>query len=330
MRDLDAHSWVEAWFPGYGWVTFDPTPSAAPPRSQSGDRAARRCPATRRDLGGGGALDPRAGTARRPSGPPWALYIGGGVLAVLLLAGGSFAFLHRGRYARRRCSSSSARCGARGATPSPGATLQALEARSPARPTPRATCARCASSATAAAATRRRAPSAAACAASWGAAAGCAGGCARGGRCRRGALTTGLVQLDRRMADVYDLFQRGTALLEAGDFTPRPSRWRRPATSSPTRPRSARRSAARTSARPVRGRAAEFEAVVERAPTNDYALFCLGRSLLELGRPKEARKAARAGRRTASRPPRLPHLQGPRTRRRIGASGAINTREAFV
>ena len=34
----------------------------------------------------------------------------------------------------------------------------------------------------------------------------------------------------------------------------------------------------------------EFEAVVERAPTNDYALFCLGRALLELGRPKEARK----------------------------------------
>jgi cytochrome c-type biogenesis protein CcmH/NrfG len=30
---------------------------------------------------------------------------------------------------------------------------------------------------------------------------------------------------------------------------------------------------------------------VERAPTNDYALFCLGRSLLELGRPKDARKA---------------------------------------
>ena len=24
----------------------------------------------------------------------------------------------------------------------------------------------------------------------------------------------------------------------------------------------------------------EFEAVVERAPTNDYALFCLGRALL--------------------------------------------------
>ncbi len=31
--------------------------------------------------------------------------------------------------------------------------------------------------------------------------------------------------------------------------------------------------------------------LAERAPTNDYALFCLGRSLLELGRPKDARKA---------------------------------------
>jgi cytochrome c-type biogenesis protein CcmH/NrfG len=29
---------------------------------------------------------------------------------------------------------------------------------------------------------------------------------------------------------------------------------------------------------------------VERAPTNDFALFCLGRALMELGRPKEARK----------------------------------------
>jgi Flp pilus assembly protein TadD len=36
--------------------------------------------------------------------------------------------------------------------------------------------------------------------------------------------------------------------------------------------------------------AVEFEAVVERAPTNDYALFCLGRALMELGRPAEARK----------------------------------------
>ena len=37
VRDLDAHSWVEVWFPGIGWVTRDPTPAAAPARSQPGD-----------------------------------------------------------------------------------------------------------------------------------------------------------------------------------------------------------------------------------------------------------------------------------------------------
>jgi len=26
VRSSDAHSWVEAWIPGYGWATFDPTP----------------------------------------------------------------------------------------------------------------------------------------------------------------------------------------------------------------------------------------------------------------------------------------------------------------
>ena len=43
MRDLDAHSWVEAYFPSYGWVTFDPTPAIAPPRAQApGHRRAGR------------------------------------------------------------------------------------------------------------------------------------------------------------------------------------------------------------------------------------------------------------------------------------------------
>ena len=36
--------------------------------------------------------------------------------------------------------------------------------------------------------------------------------------------------------------------------------------------------------------AEEFEAIVQRAPTNDYALFCLGRSLQQLGRHAEARR----------------------------------------
>ncbi|HEX8105848.1 MAG TPA: transglutaminaseTgpA domain-containing protein, partial [Solirubrobacteraceae bacterium] len=34
VRDTDAHSWVEAWFDDYGWVTFDPTPGDTPARSQ--------------------------------------------------------------------------------------------------------------------------------------------------------------------------------------------------------------------------------------------------------------------------------------------------------
>jgi Transglutaminase-like superfamily/TgpA N-terminal domain len=35
VRDLDAHSWVEVWFTGIGWVPFDPTPARSPARSQS-------------------------------------------------------------------------------------------------------------------------------------------------------------------------------------------------------------------------------------------------------------------------------------------------------
>lgn len=30
VSDLDAHAWVEVWFPHWGWVRFDPTPPASP------------------------------------------------------------------------------------------------------------------------------------------------------------------------------------------------------------------------------------------------------------------------------------------------------------
>ena len=93
------------------------------------------------------------------------------------------------------------------------------------------------------------------------------------------------------MDDVYDLYQRGMALLEDGHFHQATIPLRKAADLDPDK----------TSIREGLGRAyyrsgdfenarVEFEAVVERAPTNDYALFCLGRALLELGRPKEARK----------------------------------------
>lgn len=37
VRDVDAHSWVEVYFPQIGWVTRDPTPAVSPARSQTAD-----------------------------------------------------------------------------------------------------------------------------------------------------------------------------------------------------------------------------------------------------------------------------------------------------
>ena len=40
VRDLDAHSWVEVWFTGIGWVPFDPTPAISPAEAQATAAAA--------------------------------------------------------------------------------------------------------------------------------------------------------------------------------------------------------------------------------------------------------------------------------------------------
>jgi len=91
--------------------------------------------------------------------------------------------------------------------------------------------------------------------------------------------------------DVYDLFQRGTELLNGGH--------NHQAVVPLTRARDLEPD--KTSIREALGRAlfgaqryeeaaAEFQAVVDRAPTDDFALFCLGRSLQLLGRHAEARR----------------------------------------
>jgi transglutaminase-like putative cysteine protease len=105
VRDRDAHSWVEAWFDGIGWATFDPTPTATPARSLiaaiaepnggSQSDAGADVPATqpgtrnpagaRRDLdpagaqNGSSAVNPDRGTS------PW-LYAAAAAVLLALLA----------------------------------------------------------------------------------------------------------------------------------------------------------------------------------------------------------------------------------------------------
>ena len=39
VRSSDAHAWVEAYFPNYGWISFDPTPSVSGANPEGWDRA---------------------------------------------------------------------------------------------------------------------------------------------------------------------------------------------------------------------------------------------------------------------------------------------------
>ncbi len=92
------------------------------------------------------------------------------------------------------------------------------------------------------------------------------------------------------MESVYDLFQRGTQLLERGDFHAATVPLARARDLEPDKT-SIREALGRALFRAQRyeDAATEFSAVVDQAPTNDFALFCLGRSLQLLGRHHEAR-----------------------------------------
>jgi transglutaminase-like putative cysteine protease len=153
VRDTDAHSWVEAWFDEYGWVTLDPTPAATPARSQiaalerppeedeggdDSDGAGGSAPRTggvRPDLLGpqSGQAGGGASAAQQGGGPPWWTFPAIGILVLLL---GAWLLL---RWRRSRLSPAAALDRAvaeleaalrRIGRPSPeGLTLQQLEQR---------------------------------------------------------------------------------------------------------------------------------------------------------------------------------------------------------
>jgi transglutaminase-like putative cysteine protease len=137
VRDLDAHSWVEVWYHEIGWVTFDPTPASAPPRSQpneggtSGQSSATLGPPS---LGGDRPSDPGRRSAVVEQSTWWGWYViaGLGVIALVCLV----VLLWRAR--RRRAGTPPAAVALdeleralkrMGRLPAGGTTLRALEER---------------------------------------------------------------------------------------------------------------------------------------------------------------------------------------------------------
>jgi transglutaminase-like putative cysteine protease len=100
VRDFDAHSWVEAHFPRYGWVTFDPTPSASPAREQTADRRAALDRATS-DPAGDRPGDPRfrggsTAAVAEQGGGSWT-WITAALLVVIAASAALYALLRRSR-----------------------------------------------------------------------------------------------------------------------------------------------------------------------------------------------------------------------------------------
>ena len=151
VRDFDAHSWVEAYYPDFGWITFDPTPAASPARSPARRRGQHAGSST-----GATAITPGDPLSERGAGipvaaesRPWWHYA---LFALALLGAAALGFLGVRRWRR-------------GAPPALSEFERALRRTRPelaparpctrsscasrARPPPPATCARCARAATA-------------------------------------------------------------------------------------------------------------------------------------------------------------------------------------
>jgi len=93
------------------------------------------------------------------------------------------------------------------------------------------------------------------------------------------------------MESVYDLYLRGCELLDHGDHQAAVVPLSKARDLEPDKD-SIREALGRAlfHAQRYAGAAAEFQAVAARTPTNDYAQFCLGRSMQLLGRHREACK----------------------------------------
>jgi predicted Zn-dependent protease len=91
------------------------------------------------------------------------------------------------------------------------------------------------------------------------------------------------------MESVYDLYQRGCELLDHGDHQAAIVPLSKARDLEPDKD-SIREALGRAlfHAQRYAAAAAEFQAVTSRTPTNDYAQFCLGRSMQLLGRHREA------------------------------------------
>jgi len=142
VTDFDAHSWVEVYFPGIGWVTFDPTPGAAPPRTQpssglgpasrtgSGAAQGRPLPEVKGETG----LAPARGGGEDGS-PVGTVLAGLGATAALAAAAVAAVSVRRrrrlrsGRFARDQIVEVAAALPRLGWRTQPGATLLSLERR---------------------------------------------------------------------------------------------------------------------------------------------------------------------------------------------------------
>jgi transglutaminase-like putative cysteine protease len=111
IDDTDAHNWVEVFFPGIGWATFDPTPPAAPaaqlddelgvtdPLPLNDDTSGRQAP----DVGGGEVPKPApergaaAKSTQDSSGPGTWVILAAGLGVVALAALGMYALRARRR-----------------------------------------------------------------------------------------------------------------------------------------------------------------------------------------------------------------------------------------